>query len=417
MEYYYEKKPMINRYEKVQCFSKGEMERRFALTRKVMREQGTDVLLVLEGFWEGYSQWLTGNRNPSVIIVPREGKITAVFGEEYLKKGEKPSTELHTERFTDYLMPAPVHEDIEYVRGLDGYALAELLEKYQNQRLGFLHLESMTAGMERYLKEAVPKAEYVDITLALDAVKGIKSPEEMQLIRNAVVIHEKVMRALPSIIRPGRTVQQINTETRYLMHQLGSGTEECLSFAIQFGNDRKGPLCHHSGLAIYPERALEKGDRIFMLLESNGIGGHFTAMGRNFCLGEPSAETVKFWELCLKMQDFAAERLKPGAVIKEIFDENVRYIESLGYKTNKQNYLHSLGYVLGEKPYLHDPSETIPLSENMVYLNHPHVRIDRGADTGKVLYDDLYAIDTYLVTPAGGVRQNSIPRELIVIES
>lgn len=61
------------------------------------------------------------------------------------------------------------------------------------------------------------------------------------------------------------------------------------------------------------------------------------------------------------MQDFAAERLKPGAVIKEIFDENVKYIESLGYKTNRQNYLHSLGYVLGEKPYLHDSSETIPL--------------------------------------------------------
>jgi Xaa-Pro aminopeptidase len=153
-----------------------------------------------------------------------------------------------------------------------------------------------------------------------------------------------------------------------------------------------------------------------MLLEANGIGGHFTALGRNFCLGEPDALAVKYWELCLKMQDFAAERLKPGAVIKEIFDENVKYIESLGHRTNMQNYLHSLGYVLGEKPYLHDPSETIPLRENMVYLNHPHVRIDRGADTGKVVYDDFYAIDTYRVTKEGGVRQNKIPRELIVIE-
>lgn len=413
---YYENSPMINRYEKVMCFSKTEMERRFALVRKVMEEQGTDVLLVLEGFWEGYSQWLIGNRTPSVIIVPREGPITAVFGNEFLAKGEKPSEELLTERATDLLMPEPVHPDIVYVRGLDGYGIGQLLDSYQNQRLGFLHLESMTQGMKTYLKEAAPKAEYVDIALALDAVKGVKSPEEMELIRNAVVIHEKVMEAMPSIIRPGRTIQQINLEARYLIHQLGSGTEECLAFSIQFGNDRKGPLCHHSGLAPYPERAVEKGDRVFMLLESNGIGGHFTALGRNFCLGEPDRETQKYWELCLKMQDFAAERLKPGAVIREIFDENVKYIESLGYRTNRQNYLHSLGYVLGEKPYLHDPSETIPLKENMVYLNHPHVRIDRGADTGKVVYDDLYAIDTYRVTKEGGVRQNKIPRELIVIE-
>lgn len=413
---YYENKPMVNRYEQVSCFSKEEMERRFALMRQTMREQETDVVLILEGFWEGYSQWLTGNRNPSVVIVPADGKITAVFGETFLRKGEYPSEDLKTERMTDFLMPETVHPDIEYVYGFSGYQVNELLEHYHNHRLGFIHLEAMTARMEDYLKASVPEAEYIDITSALDAVKGVKSPEEMELIRNAVVIHEKVLEALPSIIRPGRTVRQINIETRYLMHQLGSGTEECLAFALQFGNDRKGPLTHHSGLCVYPERALEKGDRIFMLLECNGIGGHFTALGRNFCLGEPDAETVKYWELCLKMQDFAAERLKPGAVIKNIFDENVKYIESLGYQTNRQNYLHSLGYVLGEKPYLHDPSETIPLRENMVYLNHPHVRIDRGADTGKVVYDDLYAIDTYRVTPKGGVRQNKIPRELIIIE-
>lgn len=413
---YYEKKPMVNRYEQVFCFSKEEMERRFGVMRQVMKEQGTDVVLVLEGFWEGYSQWLTGNRNPYVIIVPKEGKITAVFGEELLKKGELPSADLQLERQTDYLMAPVAHPDIEYVRGFSGYAVQALLEEYQNPRLGFIHLESMSAALEQYLKEAAPKAEFVDITLALDAVKGVKSPEEIQLITNAVHIHEKVMGAFPTIIRPGRTVRQINMEARYLMHQLGSGTEECLAFAIQFGDDREGAICHHSGLVTYPERALRKGDRIFMLLECNGIGGHFTALGRNFCLGEPDPNIVKYWELCLKMQDFAAARLKPGAIIKDIFDDNVKYIESLGHKTNKQNYLHSLGYVLGEKPYLHDLSETIPLRENMFYLNHPHVRIDRGEDTGKVVYDDLYAIDTYRITPEGGVRQNRVPREIFVID-
>ena len=86
---YFEKKPMVNRYEQVFCFSREEMERRFGVMRQVMKEQGTDVTLILEGFWEGYSQWLTGNRNPFVVIVPKEGKITAVFGEKLLKKGAR----------------------------------------------------------------------------------------------------------------------------------------------------------------------------------------------------------------------------------------------------------------------------------------------------------------------------------------
>lgn len=413
---YYENCRMINRYEKVQCFSKAEMERRFALTRQIMREQNVEALLILEGFWEGYSQWLTGNRSAEIIIVPPEGKITCVFGDRIVPAGEGASHDLSGLRLFDTIMPEPIHPDIEYVEGFDCAYVADLIRHAPENRLGFIHMEAMTASLMDCLREKLPKTEFTDITLALDAVKGVKSPEERLMIRNAVVIHEKVMRALPAIIRPGRTLQQINLEARYLIHQLGSDTEETLAFALQFGNDRDGALCHHSGLASYPERAVQKGDRIFMLLEANGIGGHFTAMGRNFCLGEPDPVAVKYWELCLKMQDFAAERLRPGAIIKDIFDENVKYIESLGYHTNRQNYLHSLGYVLGEKPYLHDPSETIPLREHMVYLDHPHVRIDRGEQTGAVLYDDMYAIDTYEVTPDGGVRQNSIPRELIIIE-
>ena len=43
---YYENCRMINRYEKVQCFSKAEMERRFALTRQIMREQNVEGLQI-----------------------------------------------------------------------------------------------------------------------------------------------------------------------------------------------------------------------------------------------------------------------------------------------------------------------------------------------------------------------------------
>ena len=60
-------------------------------------------------------------------------------------------------------MPEPVHPDIEYVYGFSGYEVNALLEQYQNYRLGFIHLEAMSADMENYLKEAAPKAEFVDI--------------------------------------------------------------------------------------------------------------------------------------------------------------------------------------------------------------------------------------------------------------
>lgn len=413
---YYENKEMRGRFEQVQCFTREEMERRLAAVRQVMLKEQVELLIILEGEWEGYSQWLIGSRQATIIIVPMEGDITAVYDWRLIKKGETVDRSIHWEQQVMPMEEKPLYPFICCVNGFDGYEVEAIFKKHKGKSIGFIHMETMRADVRDYLKEIFPKENFKDITLAIDPVKVTKSPLELEMIHDANILHEKVMEALPAIIRPGRSVQQINAQARHLCHELGSGGAVCLNFALQFGNDAEGPLAHHSGFVSYPERLVKRGDRIFMLLESNGLGGHFTAVGRNFCLGEPEDYIIKYWELALKMQDFAAKRLKPGVTVKEIFDANVEYIESLGHKTNMQNYLHSLGYVFGERPYLHDISETIPLRENMVYLNHPHVRIDRGEDTGKVIYDDLYAIDTYLVTKEGGVRQNKLPREIVIIE-
>lgn len=412
---YYENRPMLHRYEQVQCISKEEFRRRWRETRAVMAEHQVGVLIVLEGEWEGYSQWLAGTRWAKAVIVPADGPIVAVYGDRLVRPGDTVCEDLAQHRQVMAQEVERVDPDIRWVEGFDGAMVKNMLHESGRDCLGFIHQESLTASWSEYLRTFLPDVPFEDLTLAIDPVKATKSEEEMALIENAVQLHERVMAAMPAIIRPGRTVQQINAEARWLCEQLGSGGNVCLNFALQFGNDREGPLAHHSGIIPYPERPVRYGDRIFILLESNGIGGHFTALGRNFCLGEPPEEIQAYWQLCLQMQDFAAARLKPGAVIREIYEENIAFIERLGNQTNVQNYLHSLGYVFGEKPYLFDASETIPLRENMVYLDHPHVRINRGPDTGKVPYDDLYSIDTYRITADGGVRMNRTPREIVVI--
>lgn len=413
---YFVGKRMKARYEQVQCFSKAEMERRFCEVRKAMDAEGVDVLFILEGYWEGYSQWLIGDAGAEIVVVPRDGPITACYGDHYIKECEKYDREIDYKYAVMPLPVEPVHEDIRYVRGFSGYEVRKQLKEYERAVIGFVHLESLRADLKEYLSGIFPHAEYKDISLSIDVIKAVKSVEEQVMIRNAVSIHEKVMAALPAYIMPGRTIRQIDSQTRKLCHDLGSGGSSCICSVMQYGNDEEGPLTYQSGLKEYPQRPLKKGDRIFMMLEANGIGGHFTAIGRNFCLGEPDEKIQEYWDAAVKMQDFAAGMLRPGVTVREIFEENVRYIESMGYQTNQQNYLHSFGYVFGEKPYLHDKSETIPLRENMIYVNHPHVRIDRGKNTGKALYDNLFAFDTYLVTKEGGIIQNKVPRSLFVIE-
>lgn len=395
---------MVRRYEQVQCFSKEELARRRTAARQVMKEQGVGVLILLDGYWEGYSQWLAGTRNAHYVVLPMAGPALAVFDGK---------TEWFS--FAEEAVDVPEDEGINVVGSMKEVALKHMLEEAESSCIGFIHLEAMTLEMREYLRETIPETDWLDITSALAPVKATKSPEELELIKASVEVHEKVMAALPEVIRPGRTVMEIDKEMRYLCHKLGSGNGECLSLTLQAGSGFYGAVPYREGLFPYPDRRLEKGDQLSILLETNGPGGHFSAIGRHFSLGEPPEEDIYYWHLALKMQDFAARHLKPGISVREIYDASEEYINSLGYQTKPRNYLHSLGYCFGEKPFLFDETERIPLRENMVYIVHPYVLFTRKNRLGLDEPDEMYAIDTYRVTLEGGQRQNKVPREIVII--
>lgn len=390
---------MKNRYEQVQVISGEEMECRAESFQKIMEEEDCDMMLVLDGTWEGYSHWITGSRAVgTVLLLPGEG-LTAVYEKD---------------------MCGIPYEDAEYehIRYEKVLNLKELLKPLAGKkaiRIALVQPEALTYRMRKELESCFGVVEFADCTQKVDVLKAIKSPEELKWIAEANRIHEQTFYALPSIIRPGRTIREINCETRYLGETLGGGGEKALYYAMQYGKDNGEPLTYALGLSADPEYRVGYGDRIFMMVEGNGCGGLYTALGRNFILGEPSPQTEAYWEMAVKAQDFAAARMKPGVRLKDIFDADYAYIQSQGYLTNMQNYLHSFGYVFGERPYLHDRSETEVLRMGMHYIVHPHIRIDRGADTGKVPYDDFYSVDTYYVTEDGGRRANGYPRELVIL--
>lgn len=395
---------MVRRYEQVQCFSKEEMQRRRDAARQIMKSQDVGVLILIDGYWEGYSQWLVGTRNAHYVVLPMTGPAFAVFDRR---------TEWFA--FAEEAVDIPKDPEICAVGSMKEISLKELFKGQGGRRLGFIHLEAISLELDRYLKEEVPDTEWTDITAELDPVKATKSREELELIEASVEVHEKVMGALPAIIRPGRTVMEVDREMRHLCRELGSGNGECLSLSLQAGSGFCGAVPYREGFWPYPDNRLKKGDQISVLLETNGPGGHFSAIGRHFSLGSPPGEDFYYWELALKMQDFAAERLKPGVSVKEIYDANAEYISSLGGRTVPRNYLHSLGYCFGEKPFLFDKTETIPLRENMVYIVHPYVVFTRKSHPGFSGEDEMYAVDTYRVTPEGGERQNKVPREIFIL--
>ncbi|MDO5422110.1 MAG: M24 family metallopeptidase [Eubacteriales bacterium] len=403
---------MLERFEQVLVFGEKEMERRWALARQVMREAQADYLIVLEGSYEGYNHWFIGNRECEAILVPKEGAITVVLGRDVENEGV-----YRTERPTDFekwIARKPVqavHPELRFVDTFDARDILRDCEKKEPLRIAMIHPEVLRNTWYENMKAVLGNFTYFDIGLELDAVRVVKSEEETYLIRQVNKMNEKLMAAARTIVRPGRSLKEITDEFQYLAMRLGSGGHFVHVFCVNCGpQDEPSP----DGMKRqpYPGFVLRQGDKIFILIETNGPGGHYSALGRYCILGEPSPEMKKYWDMAVKAQKNAAKMMKPGVSVREIADKNREYITSCGFLTNDQNYLHSLGFQYGEQPYLNAPSEHTPLRAGMHYIAHPVIqRPYPGTDA----MDGIFALDTYFVTEEGGVRANDFPQELIVL--
>ena len=254
----------------------------------------------------------------------------------------------------------------------------------------------------------------MDITLAIDEFKVVKSDEERELIREANLMHEKLLWAAPMVVRQGRSVKDINNDLLHMSIEMGSGGHFIHLFMMCGGMDEPMHPPMDARREAWPGRVLNRGDRAFLLLETNGIGGHYTAIGRWVCLGEPSESFARTWDMAVRAQKNAGRLMVPGKTFRQVADENRKFIEGCGFETNDQNYLHSLGYVYGERPYLNDVSENCPIREGMCYIAHPIIR-RYYPELGPGVKDDCFALDTYHITANGGVRANAFPQELIVV--
>jgi Xaa-Pro dipeptidase len=85
-----------------------------------------------------------------------------------------------------------------WLKGIDGLARA--------RRIG---TDSQTPRFARLLPKIFPSADLVDAEVALEAVRRIKAPEEVEAIRSAIVVAETALAAAAAELRPGVSEQHL----------------------------------------------------------------------------------------------------------------------------------------------------------------------------------------------------------------
>ena len=350
-----------------QPISTNELQRRWAETRKAMAKAGIDCLVMQNSNQHlgGYVRWFTDlpaqYGYPRTVIFPAQDEMTLI------SHGGPPLPQSPPEwaaRGVKERIGLPYLRTLNYTDLFDAEAIVVSLKARQAKRVGIVNKASMSATSYEYLQQNRGAIELVDATDLVDAIKAIKSPEELELIKKTAATQDAAWAAMPSLVRPGKKEYEILSSLVHLLTDMGSEEQLMSISSAPLGK----PAGHKS--SYFANRTLQAGDQLFVMIEANGPGGLYTELARTICLGDPSPELLKLWEVAKEAQKCTVGRLRPGAQSPELLKLHNEFMVGQGYTPEGRLFAHGQGYDLVERPGLRS-EETIAIAANMNITVHP----------------------------------------------
>ncbi len=215
--------------------------------------------------------------------------------------------------------------------------------------------------------------EGLDVVPAFDVfreIRMVKTPDQIAALAEANRITEEGIRAVLESVRVGTTGREI--WKTYIDTITGLGAT-CVSPSIALGVDS-----YLQNMFVPSPRRLERGDLIRF-----DVGVlyrfHFTDLGRNAVVGEPSSLQKKYYNVVYSGEEAALQSLRPGIKASEVFRQGVEGARNAGMPSFKRHHCgHGIGLELYESPLI-APSNETPLEEGAVInIETPYYEIDAG---------------------------------------
>jgi Xaa-Pro dipeptidase len=257
----------------------------------------------------------------------------------------------------------------------------------------------LPAGTAFELALLKPKARMVNGSAAIDALRIIKEPEEIELMRESSRINDMVMKGLIESINPDWTERDMGNRFVELCNSLGTDYMS-QGGGISYGLNSADP--HHPQEDI----KLQEGGNVLM-----DIGAPFkkyhSDMTRTVFYRRPPDKMRKVYETVLEAQLAGINAVKPGTPLKDIDAAARKVIEKAGFG---EYFVHRLGHAIGleihEPPYVagNNPQPALP---GMIFSVEPGIYLPKD---GAVRIEDLV-----LVTGTGHEVLNRYPKELQIL--
>jgi Xaa-Pro aminopeptidase len=189
------------------------------------------------------------------------------------------------------------------------------------------------------LRAAFPDAHFVEAHFPLERLRAIKTPAELELLREASECVVQSMMAVIGMARPGMRKSDLVDALR--REEVGRDLifEYCLSTAGASLN--RAPS----------DQILKEGD--ILSLDSGGnYRGYIGDLCRMGILGEPDGELIDLLAEVEAIQQAARKPIRAGARGGDIYDEPLRMIASSSNRAFLHFVAHGMGLVSHEAPRL-----------------------------------------------------------------
>lgn len=363
---------------------KAELDNRYSLLRKAMEAQGIDVLVLYSAPWKTEIVHYVSNYRMfgccACVVLPltKEPVLFVSGAEEYPRaKDMSPIEDVRVIAGCDMTQPAAVARTFGKTAAIAG---VETMSRSQYAAFARLFGEDgLCAGWP-----------------ILDKVARIKSPAEIELLRQSATIADEGVRAMVRAAQIG--VKEYELAACVNAAMMAEGADD----NFQMLSAGKNLSCIH----VPGEHTLQKGDLV--LAEITPFKGCITYSAQ-YCttvkVGRATEVEKNSYHLLVDALESALAIIKPGLRAKEIALTMNRIIGSQGYeKYCNPPYMRSRGHNLGLGTIELTVDNELPLQPGMSFVVHPNQFIP---ETGYLACGSFV-----LVTETGIERLGSLPAKL-----
>lgn len=291
------------------------------------------------------------------VIIPREGEPILLIGPESGTYAQERSKIKKIRKMLEYRESA----DPDYP-GVQVTSFLQLVEEMgirDIRKIGIAGYLVTTLPIYESLKHHFPNAIINNADEIVTGLRSIKSPSEINCLRESNRISEIAVGEVLNQIKPGMTELEVVGLVQGVIYANGAEYEGMPQFVLS-GNKTNNAISRPT------HKMLRKNEMVQLGLSAR-VDGYSSCVSRPVFLGKMSDSMRKKVEFGKQAHEKTMEWLKAGVMASEVADAYFEFFVRNGYENN---YLygpcHGLGLIEVEPPWMESTSKYV-IQKNMTF--------------------------------------------------